>query len=368
MSPGKVRVAHVIRVFSYGGAEVLLREFFASGLFRENVVSDLYVLDHKKLGLVPEVKPFIRKFRYYKITSLLFVFEYIKFLYHIIKNKYEVVHMHLPVAGWLTIVANPFCPNTTFIYSEHNLVTFYSKYNYYLSGLTYGFFDKVIFVSHEVGEVIKKVSKGWFFRTKSSVTILNGIDTDKYVAPDRVGDLVKQELVVGLVARFRPQKRVDRWVEVAAEIRKQTNKVFFIMVGDGPEDNMLREKIKENNLGDVIRLPGPLSDTLGAYKEIDIFLLTSDFEGLPLALLEAMSCGCVPVISNVGGIKQLSFKNFGHKFDSFNAKEIADVVKKYLYNTPMFKEESLRARNFVVENYSLQKQLMEIIQLYKESK
>jgi glycosyltransferase involved in cell wall biosynthesis len=194
--------------------------------------------------------------------------------------------------------------------------------------------------------VIKKVSKGWFFRTKSSVTILNGIDTDKYVAPDRVGDLVKQELVVGLVARFRPQKRVDRWVEVAAEIRKQTDKVFFIMVGDGPEDNMLREKI----------------------KEIDIFLLTSDFEGLPLALLEAMSCGCVPVISNVGGIKQLSFKNFGHKFDSFNAKEIADVVKKYLYNTPMFKEESLRARNFVVENYSLQKQLKEIIQLYKESK
>jgi hypothetical protein len=51
----KIKVAHVIRVFSYGGAEILLREFFTNPIFKQAVSSHLYILDHKKLGLVPEV-------------------------------------------------------------------------------------------------------------------------------------------------------------------------------------------------------------------------------------------------------------------------------------------------------------------------
>src|SRR5580765_8190708 len=104
----KIKTAHVIRVFSYGGAEVLLREFFISKAFKQEILSDLYILDHKKLGLVEEVRPHVRKVHYYKITSPLFLFEYIKFLRHIIRGKYDVVHMHLPVAGWLTIPAKFF--------------------------------------------------------------------------------------------------------------------------------------------------------------------------------------------------------------------------------------------------------------------
>src|SRR4030095_12594848 len=97
----KIKVAHVIRVFSYGGAEVLLRECFAHPYFKEQVTSDLYILDHKKLGLVNEVKPNVNSVHYYKITSFKFIIEYLKFLHHIITGKYDVVHMHLPVAGWM---------------------------------------------------------------------------------------------------------------------------------------------------------------------------------------------------------------------------------------------------------------------------
>ena len=54
------------------------------------------------------------------------------------------------------------------MYSEHNLVNYYTKYNYYISGWVYGLFDCVIYVSHEVGEVINKVRKGWFYKTKKA--------------------------------------------------------------------------------------------------------------------------------------------------------------------------------------------------------
>jgi glycosyltransferase involved in cell wall biosynthesis len=138
------------------------------------------------------------------------------------------------------------------------------------------------------------------------------------------------------------------------------------MVGDGPDDEMLRKKISDFNVGHVIELPGKLSDTYSAYKRIDIFLLTSDFEGLPLALLEAMSCGCVPVVSNVGGIKQLDFDGIGYKFDEFNPEQIADKITCYTLHPAQYFEESNKARTFVIKNYSLTKQVNEIINLYEE--
>lgn len=362
----KLKVAHVIRVFSYGGAEVLLRECFAHPYFKEHVESDLYILDHKKLGLVEEVKPNVNSIHYYKITTWKFLIAYAKFLRHMIADKYDVVHMHLPVAGWMTIPAKLFNRKTKFIYSEHNLVTFYAKYNYYLSGLTYSFFDCIIPVSHEVSEVIKQSHKGNFFKTKKSVTILNGINTDKFSNAHRNAENLNENFTVGLVARFRPQKRVDKWVEVAAAVNKINPDIKFLMVGDGPNDEMLRNKINELNMQGKIELPGMLPDTVAAYKRIDIFLLTSDFEGLPLAIMEAMSTGCVPVVSNVGGIKQLALNGFGYKFDEFNANEIAKVIVEYASDKERFKNESLKARAFVEANYSLTKQVHEIVELYKE--
>lgn len=362
----KLKVAHVIRVFSYGGAEVLLRECFSHPYFKEHVDSDLYILDHKKLGLVPEVKQNVNSIHNYKITTWKFFIAYAKFLRHIIRDKYDVVHMHLPVAGWMTIPAKLFNRKTKFIYSEHNLVTFYAKYNYYLSGLTYGFFDCIIPVSHEVSEVIKQSEKGMFFKTKKSATILNGINTDKFSNAHRSTENINENFTVGLVARFRPQKRVDKWVEVAAAVNKINSNIKFLMVGDGPDDEMLRNKINELGMQGKIELPGMLSDTVAAYKRIDIFLLTSDFEGLPLAIMEAMSTGCVPVLSNVGGIKQLRLNGFGYKFDKFNAGEIASVITDYASNPNRFKSESLKARAFIEANYSLTKQVHEIVDLYKE--
>jgi glycosyltransferase involved in cell wall biosynthesis len=362
----KIKVAHVIRVFSYGGAEVLLREFFKTPEFNKEITSDVFVLDHIKLGLVPEVKPHVNTIYYYKITHWKFLFEYLRFLFQIVKGKYDIVHMHLPVAGWMGIVAKLFTgKKTKFVYSEHNLVTSYSKYNYYLSGITYKWNDSIISVSHEVFDVIQKNQRGSFYKTNHPVTILNGIDTDTFHHTDRHQVNPAVSLTVGLVARFRPQKRVDRWAEVAAALHKINPSFKFLMVGDGPDDNMLREKIENLDMSGKIELPGKMSNTVDAYKRIDIFLLTSDFEGLPLAIMEAMSSGCVPVVSNVGGIKQLNIPGIGHKYDTFEPSQIATFINSYSKDPQRYLQESRAARDFVVNNYSLTKQVNEIIDLYK---
>ena len=362
----KIKVAHVIRVFSYGGAEISLKEVLSVTAFKENCISDLYILDHKKLGLVPDVKLNTRNVNFYKIGTLLFLFEYFRFLKDIILNKYHIVHMHLPVAGWMTIVAKLFCRKTKFVYTEHSLVSFSKKYNYILSGLTYRFNDSIISVSPEVSNEIQTHQRKWFFKRNNPVTILNGINTDKFFVPDRHSITDPLKLVVGLVARLRAHKRLDRWVEVAAEIHKRNKNIRFIIVGDGPEDDVLRKKIAEKKLTAVIQLPGKTDDTLNAYRKIDLFLLTSDLEGLPLALMEAMSCGCLPAAFNVGGIKQLDFNDTGFKFNDFNAVNIAEKIISYTSCPERYFSESGKARAFAIKSCSLNDQVNEIIYLYKK--
>ena len=111
-------------------------------------------------------------------------------------------------------------------------------------------------------------------------------------------------------------------MEIAEEIHRRNKMIRFVIVGDGPEFNLLRQYVDIHHLNGIVELAGRAEDTLNAYKHIDVFF-TSDLEGQPLALMEAMSCGSVLAVNNVGGIKQLRFDGIGFKFFGYDTAEIA---------------------------------------------
>ena len=73
----------------------------------------------------------------------------------------------------------------------------------------------------------------------------------------------------------------------------------------------------------------------------------------------------MPLVSDVGGIRQLAFDGFGYKFHTFNAKGIAMQIAEYL-DKEKWARESKKSRQFVEQNFSLNKQIDEIVALYKE--
>jgi glycosyltransferase involved in cell wall biosynthesis len=101
--------------------------------------------------------------------------------------------------------------------------------------------------------------------------------------------------LIGMVAPFKPQKSPRDFVRVAALVCRRQSDAHFVMVGDGELRQAVEEEIRRLDLVQSITLLGWRRDVPEIMKCLDVFLLTSRWEGLPRVYLEALSCG-VPVV------------------------------------------------------------------------
>lgn len=97
-------------------------------------------------------------------------------------------------------------------------------------------------------------------------------------------------------ARFRTEKRLDRLIEAFHMICERNREWSLVIAGDGPMLSQLKKQVEDLGLSDRVSLPGVLLNPRELLKDADIFVLTSEFEGFPNTLTEAMANG-VPVIS-----------------------------------------------------------------------
>jgi len=104
------------------------------------------------------------------------------------------------------------------------------------------------------------------------------------------------------------QKRVSDLIAIASALRARAVSFELTIAGDGPARGHLATAVREARLDDVVRLVGtvPMDQMAELYRAHQVFLLPSAFEGLPLALLESMGQGCVPLVSDIAsGVPEL---------------------------------------------------------------
>ena len=118
-------------------------------------------------------------------------------------------------------------------------------------------------------------------------------------------DLKKISFVVGIIARIDIQKRIDIALEIAKEITKIRNDVCLVILGDGALEKEIAKKIEVMNLNQNVKMMGYIPNAKLYIKYFDLLLYTSDWEGLPLSVWEAMAAK-VPIVStDVGGVKEI---------------------------------------------------------------
>ncbi len=224
------------------------------------------------------------------------------------RERFDVIQADLPVAGILARLAGRWS-SVPVVYTEHNLQERYHSVTQWANAATYGWNRRVLAVSGEVAESIGRY--GLRGRTRV-MTLPNGVPVEQVRAEAAKGLGVRGELgipgthlVVGTVAVFRSQKRLADWLEVAARVAATRSDVTFLMVGGGPLENQIRERVAALGLSHRVRMTGFRPDGRRLMAAMDVFLMTSEFEGLPIALLEAMALGKPVVSTRVGGIPEV---------------------------------------------------------------
>ena len=158
-------------------------------------------------------------------------------------------------------------------------------------GLLYNFFDHIIAVSAPVAKDVRP-----YLLNKSKLTVIsNGIDTNTYhnfsgprTLRSSLG-LTPEDFLIGLVGRLAPQKGHRDLIEAAAALGSKLPRAKYVFWGGGHLEEELRELVSRHNLSDRIVFAGTAEDMAEVYAEIDLLAMPSLSEGLPMALLEAMS-------------------------------------------------------------------------------
>jgi len=141
--------------------------------------------------------------------------------------------------------------------------------------------------------------------------IPNGIDAQAQVSTARGGALQESlgisasALLIGFVGRLAPEKRPDVFVRAVRHLRVACPHVQAVIVGDGPLRSSMQTLVAELELGRCVHFLGVRSDVPGIFASLSALAVTSDSEGMPLALMEAMAAGVPVVATNVGGVAEI---------------------------------------------------------------
>jgi glycosyltransferase involved in cell wall biosynthesis len=168
------------------------------------------------------------------------------------------------------------------------------------------FFDLVLPVSDQIRQVLR--SSG--VRRERMTTIRNAVapaDGDGRKCPVPSIPLRKRdgEFLIGIVGRLSPEKNIPGFLEVAKRLSERYAHLRFVVVGEGPERECLEGLTMRLGLDGKVRFTGFVEAMEGIYSLLDMLVIASSTEGVPLTVLEAMRHGIPVVSTGVGGIPEV---------------------------------------------------------------
>lgn len=208
------------------------------------------------------------------------------------------------------------------------------------------------------------------------VTVIpNGIDAEVFKpasepqreeSRDAVG-IPRDCFVIGGVGRLVAQKNFTLFMDIAARILSRNPSAVFVIAGTGPQGEELKAKAATLGIADRVRFLGHVSDRLALYHALDALLMTSDFEGTPMVLLEAMACGLPVVASAVDGIAEVcSDGKDAILVAPGDEPRFASSVECILRNPEFGRALGKEARNAILEGYGIRGLVTGIERVYDE--
>lgn len=282
---------------------------------------------------------------------------YFKLRKLLIEFKPDVVHSHLFHANILTRLLRITTKINRLITTVH-----YTSADGWLRSMLYRFTDSLCDISTNVSdEAVDCLIKEGAVKRNRMITVHNGISTqDFHFCPvertqlrNELGVADETKLIVA-IGRLHPQKNYPNLLKAITMIDNALYQYQVVIAGDGYLRNELVELINRYNLEDRIRLLGIVHNIQGLLSAADVFVLSSDGEGFPMVIGEAMACERVVVATDCGGVKEF-LDTIGFLVPTKQPEALANALQSALR---LSNEESAKsgisARKRIQELYSLE--------------
>lgn len=300
-----------------------------------------------------------------KKPSQIGIIRYYKSLCKIIRNKkYDIVHVHsLQYSGIVFYAAmrNGIKKRIAHIHNCYRNFSFKNKIIFY-----YIIFS-ILFLSTDILTCSEYAAKSYFRDTSKVKTLYNAINPELYILGDEsfVSNFKKElniqgKKVIGHVGRFTKEKNHKFILEIANEM-KECPQYVFILVGDGPEHENIKQQVKNMALNNVLFL-GERNDVTKILHCFDVLILPSVCEGLGMILIEAQAAGVLSIVS----INVPSEADLGLNMIIFLRIDNANLWKEKIKEVESYNIPNKYIRMFKLKNngYSIMKQADELLKIY----
>lgn len=336
-----MRILFVISCLSYGGAEKNLM-LVANHLCQKHDVMLCDFNEHKRIQYVSNNIDFYQmnewvntKRKYDWVFKRVAQYKYLK---NICLNKRpDVVVSFLPIPNALSVVCGKKLKIPVIISERADPYQNTSKLDVVLHKI-YNKADGAVFQTEGAKKFYGKSLQ------KKSIVIPNPVKVKKKIKHD----YSIQNNEIAFVGRFEiRQKRQDLAIEALRIVKKSYPNVKLIFYGDGPDTDIIKGLVHKYNLQESVYFAGAINDVHTSVNKSELFLMTSDYEGIPNALIEAMSIGmpCISTNCSPGGAKLLT-KNGqdGILVECGNVDAISEAIINLFGSESLRKEFGERAK------------------------
>lgn len=300
-----IRVLHILHSMNRGGAEAMLMNYYRN-IDRERVQFDFLLTEQKHCQYEDEIEEMGG--RVYRVPLLRFSnpFPYINGVKHFLKEhpEYRVVHSHTSSKSAVPLWVAKRCGVPVRVCHAHSSSSGRGLEGFVRWGL--GIWLKRVatdFMSCGEGATLCWYGKEYLNKARF---VPNAVDMEKYgfdaltrqAKRDALG-LSENDCVLGMVSRFHPVKNHLFALDVLVELKQRHCKAKLLFVGDGELRSAIEEKINLLNLKNDVILAGLVSDVPNYLQAMDVVLMPSFHEGLPVSLVEAQANG-LSVVASTG--------------------------------------------------------------------
>lgn len=292
-----VRVLQIIGIACNGGVESVILNYYRH-IDKSKVQFDFVVHKNPSENFVKEVKK--GGGRLYEVTPYMKnVFAFTYEIYRIIRDgRYEIVHSNMNSLSGFPLFAAWLAGAKVRILHNHTTDTKAEGMRTVLKRGLRPFARMFANKCWACSELAAKWMYGEQAVSAGKITIIpNAIDLKKFAFNQEKRDRlrsqlgIKDELVIGHVGRFMKQKNHDFLIDVFAAVVKEKPDAKLLLIGEGSLENKIKAKVARLSLENNVLFLGVRSDVADLYNVMDIFVLPSFYEGLPVVGVEAQANG-----------------------------------------------------------------------------